>query len=80
MSNWGGGTCVQHCVTIGDLNAGGPVPVIGRNCFIGARAIILGNVHIGNNVKIGAGAVVLEDIPDNCTAVGIPARIIKREG
>ena len=39
--------------------------------------MIIGKVRIGNNVNIGANAVVLCDIPDNCTAVGIPARIVK---
>ena len=38
--------------------------------------MILGNIKIGDNVKIGAGAVVMKDVPDNCTAVGVPARII----
>lgn len=41
---------------------------------------MLGNIIIGKNSKIGAGAVVLTDVPPNCTVVGIPARIIKREG
>lgn len=52
-------------------------PTVGNNVLIGAGAVILGNINIGNNVKIGANAVVLEDIPDNCTAVGIPAKIIE---
>ena len=38
---------------------------------------IIGGIHIGNNVKIGANAVVNKDLPDDCTAVGVPARIIK---
>ena len=40
----------------------------------------LGGVHIGNNVKIGAGSVVLKDILDNCTVVGNPARIVRKNG
>lgn len=52
---------------------------IGDNCYIGAGAKILGNVNIGDNVKIGANAVVLHDIPPNCTAVGVPAKIISHE-
>lgn len=71
----GGGTTIQHCVTIGEINSNDS-PIIGSNVFIGARAMILGNIKIGNNVKIGAGAVVMKDVPDNCTAVGVPARII----
>jgi len=67
----------QH-VTIGESHEGVPdVPAIGDNCLIGAGAVLLGRIKIGNNVKIGANAVVLNDVPDNCTAVGIPARIIQ---
>ena len=51
--------------------------IIGNNCWIGAGAIILMNVHIGNNCVIGAGSIVTKDIPDNCIAVGNPARCIK---
>ena len=47
--------------------------------MIGAGACILGNVRVGNNVKIGANSVVLMDIPDNCMAVGAPAQIKKME-
>lgn len=72
----GEGTVIQHSVTIGEISYESDVPIIGRDCFIGARAVILGNVHIGNNVKIGAGSVVLKDIPDNCTVVGIPTKIV----
>ncbi len=49
---------------------------IGNNCFIGYRAIILPNVTIGNNCIIGAGSVVSKNIPDNCVAAGVPARVI----
>lgn len=73
------GGVIQHCVTIGELDTH-DAPVIEENVYIGARAIVLGNIIIGKNSKIGAGAVVLTDVPPNCTVVGIPARIIKREG
>lgn len=53
-------------------------PTIGSNVMIGAGAKVLGPVVIGDNVKIAAGAVVLKDIPADSTAVGIPARIVKR--
>ena len=69
----GDGTLIYQNVTIG--NGGGQ---IGKNCVLGAGCVILGNRIIGDNVKIGANAVVLQDIPDNATAVGVPARIIKR--
>ena len=50
---------------------------IGDNCYISTGVTILGPVTIGNNVTIGAGAVVTKDIPDNCVVAGIPAKIIK---
>jgi len=66
-------------VTIGTKGVGHQgVPVLGDNVYIGVGAKILGNIKIGNNVKIGANAVVITDLPDNVTAVGVPARIIKR--
>lgn len=51
-------------------------PVIGNNVLIGTGAKILGPIRIGDNVKIGANAVVTKNVPDNCTVVGNPARII----
>ena len=50
---------------------------IGDNVFVGAGTIVLPGVSIGNNVVIGAGSVVSRDIPDNCVAVGNPARVVK---
>ena len=50
---------------------------IGDNCYIGAGTVILGPVHIGNNVTIGANSTVTKDIPDNCVVAGSPAKIIK---
>lgn len=55
-------------------------PTLGNNVMVGAGAKVLGPIHIGNNVRVAAGAVVLMDIPDNCTAVGVPARIVRRNG
>ena len=52
--------------------------VINKNSFIGAGAVVLEGIHIGENCIIGANSVVNKDIPDNCVAVGVPARIIKR--
>ncbi len=50
-------------------------PAIGNNVDIGTGAKVLGPIHIGDNVVIGANAVVLTDVPDNCLAVGVPALI-----
>lgn len=53
-------------------------PTIGNNVMIGAGAKVLGSFQIGDNCKIGAGSVVNSPVPDNCTVVGIPGRIVKR--
>ncbi|MFW5986518.1 MAG: serine O-acetyltransferase [Halanaerobiales bacterium] len=55
-------------------------PTIGNDVLIGAGARILGSIKIGDDSKIGAGSVVLKDVPENSTVVGIPGRIIQREG
>jgi len=55
-------------------------PTIGNNIVIGAGAKILGNITIGDNVNIGSNAVVIRNVPSNSTVVGIPGRIVKREG
>jgi serine O-acetyltransferase len=55
-------------------------PTIGNNVLIGMGAKIVGAITIGDNCKIGANAVVNKDIPDNCTVVGIPGRIVARNG
>ena len=67
---------IMQQVTIAEEH--GKAASIGNNVFIGAGAKIIGGVHIGNNVKIGANAVVVNDVPNDCTAVGVPARIINR--
>ena len=75
-----GNDCIIfHGVTLGGTGkqTGKRHPTLYNNVFVGAGAKILGNIEIGNNVKIGANAVVLTDVPDNATAVGVPARIIK---
>ena len=68
---------IGTCVTIGGTTKKYGVPVIGDNTIISSGAKILGPIQIGKNCVIGANAVVIDDIPDNCLAVGIPARIIK---
>ena len=57
------------------------IPVhIGKNCWIGAGAVILPGVNIGDNVVIGAGSVVTKDIPSNVVAVGNPCRVLRQIG
>ena len=66
---------INQQVTIG--YNGLDAPTIGDNVVVYAGAKIIGGVHIGNNVIIGANAVVTKDVPDNCVVAGVPARIIK---
>ena len=69
---------IYHGVTLGGTGKGRGKrhPTIKNNVMIGAGAQILGPVTIGNHARIGGNAVVLKDVPDYATAVGIPARII----
>ena len=55
-------------------------PTLGDNVMVGAGAKVLGNFTVGSNSKIAAGAVVLGPVPENCTAVGIPAHIVRKAG
>ncbi len=55
-------------------------PTLGNNVMVGAGAKVLGPFKVGDNTNIAAGAVVLEEIPANCTAVGVPAQVVKRDG
>lgn len=71
---------VRNGVTIGLSRLDDPTaPVIGDNVDIGTGAKLLGRITIGNNVTIGANAVVIRDVPANSIAVGIPARIIPKK-
>lgn len=55
-------------------------PTLGDNVLVGAGAKILGPFKVGDNARIAANAVVLEEVPPNSTAVGVPARIVRRDG
>jgi serine O-acetyltransferase len=55
-------------------------PTLGENVVVGAGAKVLGNIFIGHDVRIGAGSVVLKDVPADCTVVGIPGRVVYRAG
>ena len=55
-------------------------PTLGNNVMVGSGAKVLGPFTVGDNSKIAAGAVVLSEVPPNSTCVGVPARIVKREG
>ena len=73
---------IYHGVTLGGTgkDTGKRHPTLGNNVTVGTGAKVLGNIRIGNNVKIGGNSVVVKDVPDNCTVVGVPGRIIKRNG
>jgi serine O-acetyltransferase len=79
MADLGENCWINQQVTIGHKDKSGR-PQIGNNVRITAGAKVLGNIKIGDNVTVGANAVVVKDIPDNCVVVGIPARIIKKDG
>ena len=72
----GKNTKIYQQVTIGINKEDENGPIIGDNCFIGAGAKIIGNIRIGNNVKIGANCVVFEDVPENATVVLNRPRVI----
>lgn len=55
-------------------------PSLKNNVVVGAGAKVLGNITIGNGVRIGASSVVIDDVPDDCTVVGIPGRIVMQNG
>lgn len=73
---------ISQGVTLGIVNRGEKlgVPVIGDFVYIGPGAKIIGKIKIGNNVAIGANAVVTRDVPDNAVVVGVPARCISFNG
>lgn len=74
----GDNVTIYHQVTIGsDKTGNAGAPIIGDNVFIGTGAKVLGRIEVKDNVKIGANAVVLKNIDEFSTAVGIPAKIIK---
>jgi len=76
----GGATILSHdhCKRVGDNQPFLVDTFIGKNCFIAVGAIILPGIKIGNEVIVGAGAVVTKDIPSNCVVAGNPAKIIRR--
>lgn len=73
---------IYQGVTLGGTgkDVGKRHPTIGNNVLIGAGAKVLGPFKIGDNTNIAAGAVVLEEIPENSTAIGVPARVVKQNG
>lgn len=78
----GDGCTLYQGVTLGGTgkHTGKRHPTLGNNVMVGAGAKVLGPFRIGDNAKVAAGAVVLDEVPSDSTAVGIPAHVAKREG
>jgi serine O-acetyltransferase len=78
---FGDDVLIRNGVTVGLRSTGRRgSPFIGNRVDIGAGAKLLGGITVGDDVVIGANAVVIEDVPSNSVAVGIPARILARRG
>ncbi len=75
----GDNVTIYQGVTLGGTGkeTGKRHPTIGSDVVIGCGARVLGNIVIGSDVRIGAGSVVVKPVPDDCTVVGVPARIVR---
>jgi serine O-acetyltransferase len=73
---------IYQGVTLGgtSLSRGKRHPTLGNNVTVGVGAAVLGAITVGDNAKIGGGSVVVRDVPSNATAVGVPARIVMKDG
>jgi len=78
----GSGVTIYQGVTLGGTGKGHGKrhPTVCDGVFIGNNANVLGNITVGENSRVGAGSVVLTDVPPNSTAVGVPAHIVYRNG
>lgn len=73
---------IYQCVTLGGTGVvqGKRHPTLGNNVMVGSGAKVLGPIRIGDNARIAANAVVLRDVPENSTVVGVPGRIVRIGG
>lgn len=76
----GSNVTIFHNCTIGANLGQHKLPKIGDNCKIYTGAVIVGGIEIGNNVIVGANSVITKNVPSNCTVIGNPAYIVKRNG
>lgn len=74
--------CIFQGVTLGGVSSkkGKRHPTIEENVVVGANATVLGDITVGRDTRIGAGSVVVKSVPARSTVVGIPGKVIKREG
>lgn len=82
LSEIGDNVNISHQVTIGIKKTGKNfgVPIIGNNVYLGPGSKLIGGIKIGNNVIVGANAVVTKDVPDHAVVGGVPAKIITYNG
>ena len=73
---------IYQGVTLGGtgIQRGKRHPTLGNNVVVGVGAKVLGNIRIGDHVKIGGGSVVIHSVPNHCTVVGVPAEIVRIDG
>jgi len=78
----GEGCVFFHGATLGGTGheTGKRHPTIGKNVMVGSGSKILGNITVGDNTLVAANAVVLKNIPANCTVVGVPGKIVRKDG
>jgi putative colanic acid biosynthesis acetyltransferase WcaB len=73
----GSGCTLRHGVTLGERVKNGPLPVLGNGVEIGANAVLLGGIVVGDRSVVGAGSVVLQDVPPCSVVAGNPAKILR---
>jgi len=66
---------ISNFLNIGS-NKDGTAAIIGNNVYIGPQVCIVGEIRIGNNSTIGAGAVIVKDVPENATVAGVPGKVL----
>jgi serine O-acetyltransferase len=78
----GDGALIYQGVTLGGTGKqkGKRHPTLGNQVVVGAGALVLGDIEIGHNTRIGAGSVVLRSVPSDCTVVGVPGQVVNQSG
>ncbi|MGA7570565.1 MAG: serine O-acetyltransferase [Candidatus Aquilonibacter sp.] len=78
----GDGCTIYQGVTLGGTSLAHTKrhPTLGKNVTVGASAVVLGAIFVGDNARVGSGSVVVRDVPANATVVGIPAHVVAQDG